>query len=223
MTEGINHPGSLWNRILRVARTEGAQGLARRVVARAKEGVRLLYCYLLVYRLAGGAAAPQARVDLEIEEVTPAKQNVLHELAQIYQVPEAENGILDQLADDESCFVGRVNGRIAGYVWIRRAGVVREFKETLFSLDTDEVYYHDAYVLPEMRGNNIYTAMKAFTGQVMARVYGKQRAISFVRHDNKSSLSASRKLGAQCIGRIGYIKVFGKRFRYLIRHRPGSF
>lgn len=183
----------------------------------------MLYCYLLVYPLDSGGALPQAQVDLQIERLTPNNPETLHELAQIYRVPAEEEGILNRLADNEVCFLGMVDGRIIGYVWIRHTGVVREFRETLFTLASDEVYYHDAYVLPEMRGKNIYTTMKARTGQIMAEQYGKRRAISFVRYDNHASLNASRKLGAQRIGRIGYVKLFGKRIRYLIRHRPGSF
>lgn len=223
LIERTSHSASLWNRILHIVRTEGPRGFARRVAERGKDSIHWMYCYLLSYSLDSGAALPQAQVDFQLESLSPDDPGALRELVQIYRVPAEEQKILDRLENDELCFLAKVDGRIVGYVWIRHTGTVKEYNETLFTLAPDEVYYHDAYVLPEMRAKNIYTTMKALTGQIMAQRYGKRRAISFVRYDNHSSLGASRKLGAQRVGRIGYLKLFGKRHRYLIRHRPGPF
>lgn len=213
-------PGSLWGRMVRVTRAEGWQGIARRVRARARQLFRLEYHYMLAYPLERLDSAPAAKTPLQIEVLSPEDGETIRELVGMYGVPADEQGLLERLRQKEYCYLGRVDGRLVSYLWVLYDGDVREYGKTLYHMQPDEIYFHDAYTVPEQRGKNIMVALSVAIGRDMAARLGKKRIVKYVRRDNTASLNLSRKFAEDQIGWVGFIKVLGRRLPFYIPIQP---
>jgi len=216
----LEHKASIPARLTNVVRKEGVRGLVRYVLNRRKYIFWMNKSYLLSYPLSVDMPIPQTEMELKVERVTLEDQDVIRELVEMYQFPTRVESLEKRMRQGKLCYVGRVNGKIVGYVWVHLQGPVQEYERTIIRLKKDEVYNHDAYVIPQLRGKKLYPALKAQAGRLIAQEFRKTKMISYVLFTNTASYNASRKLGVQRIGYFGYYKLFGRRFHYLIRHRP---
>jgi hypothetical protein len=96
---------------------------------------------------------------------------------------------------------------------------VREYYNDLLHLRPGEIYIHDAYTIPQMRGQNIYPLLKAFGSRELGQRYGAKSVLSYVKMRNHASLNASRKLGGKKVGWFGYFRIFGKNVPLVVRFK----
>jgi GNAT superfamily N-acetyltransferase len=216
----VSDAPSLLRRAVGVARSEGPAGVLRRLRAYRKEKFGLAHSILLTQPICLDDAPPRVPAGLVVERLDPADGAALHALEAAYGTPATVEGFLSRLAQQEICYLARLNGRIVGYLWVCYGDRVTEYGRTLFRMALNEIYYHNVYVVPEQRGQNICPYLTAIAGAELAREMGKTEAVLFIRWNNYSSLNASRKMGAMKVGRIGYLRLFGRKLHFLFRHRP---
>lgn len=219
MTAKTQPSPSFLRRTLRVARTEGARGIARRFTARLRRHFRWVYGYLILQHLEGEAPVLPPVDGLRIERLGPGDRQAIEELAPFFEDIYGPEALLARLVKNEHCYLARVDGRLAGCLWVQYSGPVREFGRVLFELAPGEMYLKDAFVHPDMRGRNIYPMMMVASAREMA-AEGKKTAMAFVRWKNRSSINASRKMSARRAGAIGYLRIFGRRFPFFFRYPP---
>lgn len=211
---------AIWKRIVRVLLGEGPRGVVHRVQDRIHSHFAYHGGYLVACPITRNGELPPNPLAVQVTQISEKDPGILQELVQIYEPEYSEGMILTRWQQQRLLgFVGRVNGEAVGCVWVNPSGAVQEFNRPLFRLAADEVYYKDAMVKPAWRGKNIYPLIKAFSGQILLEQYGKKTALSFIQYSNKASLNASRKLGGQRIGYILLLKLFRRRFNFLIRTR----
>jgi len=99
------------------------------------------------------------------------------------------------LARNWQAYVARLDTRIVGAMFISRDYIVCHNKR-IWPLSEDERYSAEALVLPQFRGNKIFTLLKvqAYSEQ---RAAGVQRIFNMPRHDNGPSLRVHRNIGAR--------------------------
>jgi hypothetical protein len=208
---------SVWARAMRVAREEGIKGVILRIVDRGKSEFKFQLYYLLAYPLNANGIPLKTRTPTQVEIISPEDETTIRELVSIYGVSTTEKDILNRLRKKDDCYISRVDGRIAGYIWINyRDKVVTDRGKTIYTIHPDEVYLYDAYVVPEQRGKEIYPLLTEVAGQKIAQQFGKKRIVLDVLYHNTASLNASRKLGQQHIGWLFAGKAFGKRFTFVL-------
>ncbi|MBI2368767.1 MAG: GNAT family N-acetyltransferase [Deltaproteobacteria bacterium] len=125
-------------------------------------------------------------------------------------------GVEERLDKGDRCCVGVREDRVAGYCWLGRGEVsVAEIHRSIL-VAPDEVYYYDAYTVPECRGQNIFPALLARMLEA-DRAQGLARALIFAMSTNHPSRRAISKAGFQHFRDVEMITVLGLSF---YRMRP---
>jgi len=99
------------------------------------------------------------------------------------------------LARGWQAYVARLDTRIVGAMFISQDYILCHNKR-IWPLSEDERYSAEALVLPQFRGNKIFTLLKvqAYSEQ---RAAGVRRIFNMPRHDNGPSLRVHRNIGAR--------------------------
>ena len=204
----------------RIVRAEGLRGLLARLDERRRKHFRLVPCWIISYAIDPAAPLPRPQVDVEIRLLDPADHAAAEDLARIYRVPASAQGILDRMRDRDYCFAAYAAGSPVAYAWFSYKDTVQEFDTDFLRLQPGEVYIHDAYTVPSLRGQSIFPLIKAHGAREMARLRGARSVLSYVKIQNKPSLRASRKLGGRRVGWFLYLRLFGRHMPLELRHKP---
>jgi hypothetical protein len=204
-------------RIINVMQSEGIEGVLHRVASRVNHVISLRRLYLYYYTLYPEMPIPPVKTAVQFQVIAPSDLATLYETASLYGAPTSYEVMQQRMNLGEFCYIGKVDGKVAAYVWFRISGLVQESGMTLYTLKPEDVYIHDAYTIQEQRGKNIYPAMKAIAGRDMAVKYNKKRMISIIERDNRSSLKSTAKLGETYFGWIGWLKIFKKRYPFRLK------
>ncbi len=114
-----------------------------------------------------------------------------------------------------------VDGRI---VHVRVVAVEKAFNgylDIVFPLSPREVYFYEAYTLPEYRGKRISPAASLWVAAEMRKA-GYERVLAFIYPHNRPAIQANVRGGFRQVGHIGYVEVLGVR-RYFYWSRGGGF
>lgn len=207
-------------KVVRVVRREGLSGIAARFRERWRKYFRFISCWLVSYDIDMKGPLPQAKKPVVIRELLPEDSAGVNALVRIYNVTADAPGILGRMRDSEHCYVAYLDNRPVSYAWFSRKEWVREYYNDLLHLRPGEIYIHDAYTIPELRGQNIYPLLKAQGARELAQRSGAKSVLSYVKVQNHASLNASRKLGGKKVGWFGYLRFFGKHIPLVVRFKP---
>lgn len=204
-------------RVVRVMRSEGLSGVFARLRERRQKYFRFISCWLVSYDIDMDGPLPTAKQPVEIRELLPDDDAGIKALIRMYRVPADAPGILGRMLDSEHCYAAYLDGKIVSYTWFSRKEWVREYYNDLLCLQPGEIYIHDAYTIPELRGQNIYPLLKALASRDLAERFGAKKVLSYVKVQNIASLNASRKLGGMKVGWFGYMRLFARHVPLVIR------
>lgn len=161
---------------------------------------------LLVRDAAGPVRPRQARVALELRPLTGWEQRDL--------VPrDRHSRVRAFLARGDEGFIGLVDGRFAGWVWLSRVSHRDPYSGLRIRLAPDEAYAYALWIAPEDRPHGVaavlMTAMltAVATDPALTRVYG------WVDQRNRESEVLLRLLGferAQEVRRLHLLHRFGR-------------
>lgn len=207
-------------RVVRVVRQEGLSGIIARLRERWHKYFRFFSCWLVAYDIDMDRPLPEPKKPVVIRELLPEDSAGVDALVRMYKVPADAPGIIGRMRDSEHCYVAYLDERPVAYTWFSRKEWVREYYNDLIHLKPGEIYIHDAYTVPDLRGNNIYPLLKGHAFRDLARRYGVKSVISYVKVRNHASLNASRKLGGKKVGWFGYLRFFGKHVPLVFRFKP---
>lgn len=220
-----NRP-SLLRRVFLYIRRHGITHLPARIWKSIKTRPSFNAGVLLSYPISSDMILPPKPESIQVEKLSADDLEALRMMASYEQQDKNDVPTTYQLRipGGEICYIVRVDGKLATYVWV----AVRERISTSlggqFLLKPDELYLYEALTLPEYRGRGYYPFLKAYACREMAAEYNRRAALSLVRWNNKSSLRASEKLGnVKRLGTIGVVRIFGYRFNFYwppaMRHR----
>lgn len=210
---------------VRVLQEEGPGGLKARVGERVRRG--RLHVHLFVFGCTGSqeTAALPATIDLEVKRITLDDGDEIDELTRIdeWKIPRWVTE--EKLREGWFCYAAKHMGRIVASAWtILNDGFEDVYMMRTFTLGPDEVYYWRVYCVAEFRGKAIVPYLLHRIRLDMAHHYGRTNVLVLSRTTNKQMLNVYKKTGWECVGRAGFIEVFGLRFHYLLgRHAfPGT-
>ncbi len=183
-TEASVPPG-FFRRIRGVLRNEGTRGLAARGVARFYRRI-----YLLKRSLADPIAPGVARIPIVIEIF--CETDLVNYAA--YRDAQSAQMARQFLADGRTGFLAHHEGKIVGDAWATDKPVVVGQIMAVLLLKPGEIYFFDAFTLPEFRGQSIAPALSAFMLQYYANL-GFKNAIRATRPSNAAALKAHAKSG----------------------------
>lgn len=216
--------GTIIRRALDTFRAEGLRGVWRKTQSRfswlyKRLSMKPVYRRALVMWLPLTDDLPiiEPKIPVTFEELT---ESAFDELISVRPYLTKER-ILLRLEAGHRCYVARFNGRIvhSRFVAVEKAYAI--YLRTAIPLSPHEVYFYDAYTVPEYRGNGICPAVARFVGGEM-RQLGYRQAVAFILPDNHPSLRVWFKLGGQKKGYIGFVELFGAR-RYFYRVKDRGF
>lgn len=108
----------------------------------------------------------------------------------------------------DSVFTAYVRGRVVGYLFAARESAWIGEIDTRLRIQSEDVYFYDAFTCPQFRGKHIYTWLLACTARHY-RQQGYERALIFTTSANHASRKAIRRAGFSCYQRIRYYDAWG--------------
>lgn len=125
----------------------------------------------------------------------------------------------ERLEKADRCCVGVREERVVGYCWLGRGEVsIAEISRSIL-VAPDEVYYYDAYTVPECRGQSIFPALLVRMLEA-DRAQGLARALIFAMSTNHASRRAISKAGFQQFRDVEMLTVLGLPFYRMRPLRP---
>ena len=170
----------------------------------------------------------ELRLDRELISIEPRVPASIHWIgpgewdAVIALRPFLTEEVIRLRLDNGHRFCGvEVDGRI---VHVRVVAVGKAFNgylDIVFPLSPREVYFYEAYTLPEYRGKSISPAASLWAAGEMRKA-GYERVLAFLHPHNRPAIGANTREGFQQVGHIGYVELLGVR-RYFYWARDGGF
>lgn len=114
-----------------------------------------------------------------------------------------------------------VDGRIVHVRVVAVGKAFNGFLDIVFPLSPREVYFYEAYTLPEYRGKRISPAAALWTAAEM-RKDGYERVLALLYPHNEPAIRANSREGFRQVGHFGYVEALGVR-RYAYWARGGGF
>ncbi len=173
-------------RLADIWRREGAKGLWFRALARL--GYRRWHRY--VRPLAEPATAGPPGVPIEI--VTLEAAGAAEYVALRADATEAE--YRQRRRAGQACWAARHSGRLAAVKWVRCDAIEVPYLRRAFPLAPGEIYLHDMYTSPQLRGRHVQSVLSA---GIFAhyRARGYDRAVALVSPANRSSIASMTRTG----------------------------
>jgi GNAT superfamily N-acetyltransferase len=177
------------------------------VVASATRPLRRRVELTLLYRFDLRAAVPDVRADVAVEMMLATARDV--DEAALLTGADRRQTFRDRLADGMACYVARVDGRVVAYNWTW----FRSAREGMDAIDigAGEIYTHDAFTVPHLRGRKIHTETLAYMLRA-AKEQGYRDAFTMVSALNPWSRKTLVRLGWRRSGQVLRVKV-GDGFR----------
>lgn len=194
---------------MRRPRISACRNLAFALAAWATRPIRrrIELTYLFHFDLRGPVPAFRAEVPVEMKAATAAE---VEEAARLTSVDRRAT-FRRRLDDGMACYLARIGGRIVAYNWTWvRSG--REGMDAIV-LRPGEIYTHDAFTVPDLRGRKIHTETLAFILRA-AQAQGYLDAFTMVSVLNRRSRKTQTRLGWRLSGRVLRVKI-GNDFRLL--------
>lgn len=200
------------NQMLTVYDADRIKGLMKRILNRLRDKPQLELAYHILANL-NEIQAPQAKIDVEIKEVSVTDDKYLDELATIPSPSYSKAQIVKFLSEDRRCYVVLYDDHVVCSYWVLRKGF--KYYRDLVLADNEE-YQLSGYTLPEFRGKGLMPYLVAVTSQWRSRITPNLHAIGNVAINNKSQLRSVKKQGFSRVGFVGFVRMFGFRFHFLI-------
>ena len=168
---------------------------------------RIELTYLYHFDLRGPVPAFRAAVPVEMKLATVAE---VEEAARLTRMDWQEK-FRSRLGNGMACYVARIGLRVVAYNWTwPRSG--REGMDAI-ELEPGEVYTHDAFTVPDLRGRKIHTETLSFMLRAV-QDQGYRDAYTMASVLNRRSRKTLTRLGWRLSGRVLRIKIGGD-FRLL--------
>ena len=114
-------------------------------------------------------------------------------------------------------YVGKLDGKIVYTLLVAIDKAYIGYLGLAFPLSPYEVYFGEAYTIPEYRGNHLHPVCMSFMSRTM-RQLGYRHAVEFVYPHNQPALRSGYKVGFERKGYLGFVEGFGiRRYFYLVR------
>jgi GNAT superfamily N-acetyltransferase len=173
-------------------------------VVSSELGLDRYYVRVLLFQRDITRSAPAIRADIPLELRDLAEDEIAGYCRQRTDPDEAE--VRRRLADGYRCLVSWSDGRIIGEIWLGYGELWLGKLERRIRLSPDDVYVYHSFVIPELRGRNVGTARARLLGEHL-RKEGSRRLVYTVAPHNRPGLGTPAKLGAECLGSVGYLRV----------------
>lgn len=209
--------GGIIRRALYTYQTEGLRGVWRK--SRNRLAKQPQYRRLLVLELPFTDALPiiEPKVPATFEELAPADVDELIALR-----PYLTRWVIEQrLEAGHRFYVAKLNGRIVHTRLVAVNKAYIGYLKLAFPLSPREVYFGEAYTVPEFRRQGLHSACLSFVSRLM-RQSGYHHAIALVYPRNRPALRSLEKVGFRRRGIIGFVSLLGA-YRYFYWARQGGF
>jgi GNAT superfamily N-acetyltransferase len=192
----IGGPPLTLGRLAAIWRSEGPKGLWFRALAWV--GYRRWDCF--ARPLAPSEVFREPGVPIEIAALEPDDAAEYVSLR-----PEATlTDYRERLRAGQVCWAARRAGRLIAVKWVRFDAIEVPYLERPFPLAPGEIYLHDMFTSPDMRGQHVQSAISA---RIFARyrAQGYSRSVGLVSPANRSSLASLIRTGYR---RTGWVSLF---------------
>jgi len=116
---------------------------------------------------------------------------------------------------NDVCFIGEINGTVAGYIWINKKNYHFERKLNYMIECNDGIYYYDALTLPEFRSQGLWSALMAEVLQFRNKLK-LTKIYCIVRYSNELSLKVHKLYGFKIEQKVFYLSFMGIKFHYIL-------
>jgi GNAT superfamily N-acetyltransferase len=205
MGDGIIH------RALHTYRAGGVCGIWQKVQNRLS--MKPVYRRLLVLDLpfTDDFSAVEPEVPVTFRELKPSDFGELIALRPYL----TEEVIRLRLSAGHRVYVATLGGRIVSTLLVAIDKAYIGYLKIAFPLSQREVYFGEAYTIPEYRGKRIHPACMLFASRQMYQL-GYQHGVAFVFPRNRPALCSHGRIGFQKKGFIGFVEGFGiSRYVYI--------
>lgn len=210
-------PGGFASLVKGYFRKYGLLGAAHRLVSGLRVRPVHRWGFLIDCPLDVRASLPPVDIDLVFSDLRPGELAGVVEMLQASDRPVSREQLQARFARGDRCFVTRHAGQVVAHVWMSASYFhISEIGQTL-ALAADEIYFYDLYTAPEWRGHGIAPYLIAAGGLVFQRERGTHTARCLVMAWNNPSLQAMRKVGGIRVARMGYVKLLGLNFHYVVK------
>jgi len=197
-------------------RAEGLKGVWRK--ARNHLSRKPMYRRLLVLELPFTEDFPviEPKIPAKFEELQPSDYDELIALRPFL----TEEVIRLRLEAGHHLYVAKLNGRIVHSRAVAIGKAYIGYLEIAFPLSSREVYFYEAFTVPDYRRNHLHSACISQVSRTMHRL-GYQHGVAFVYPHNLLALRSLTKMGCQKKGYVGFVEGLGIR-RYFYRAEDGG-
>ena len=157
---------------------------------------------LRVYERSLEVPAPPVTLPAGVELVVMDRDHVTADLRDRWH-PEAEQ----RLREGQACVVARHGTEVVAYCWLTRTPVLVDEVGHAVVLAPDEVYYYDAFTVPEWRGRGLFLAVLSH-GLALARTWGAKRALIFADTKNAASRRVIERAGFEIVHTVSRVALW---------------
>ncbi len=209
----VQPPPGLADRMWGYLRRKGWRGLIRQMAVGIRQKPALVdgYVVSIPNPPAQRSALPEG---LAVREIRTGDDALIRQVTKECGFQYPEPVIRARLARGDVGFAILREERAVGYTWTSVKDFHIDALGVRFQMAADEYYTYDTFVLPELRGQRLHHHLTTFRARAMQDHYQKSRGLGFVYTNNRASLRAWKKAGADRIAHMGYLKLFGLRFHY---------
>jgi GNAT superfamily N-acetyltransferase len=143
----------------------------------------------------------QSRIALEIRELKSADLSLARQINR----PSEARAFARRLDRGHVGFLALHEGQPAGYAWAC-AEIDPTLERVNLKLDPGDVFCTNAYTVSAHRGQGVQTALTLARLRLF-RDLGYRRALTIIEVCNYPSLAVWRKVGAQAIGRMTFLRI----------------
>ncbi len=208
-----------------IPKNDSTPSIMRRVVRRLRKccSATHLFTYSLT---AGEMGEPQrdqpspgtqggVRVPLEFKRILLSDDMEIDAIADIdpWRIPKSVS--IDMLREGWVCLVAKKQGRVVACTWATVNDFTDQYLNRAFVLGPLEAYHWRGFCAAHCRGEGVFPQLLAYATGYIKSSYGKTSHLAIVRVKNEPIKHCLAKIGWRCVGRLGFVQVFGLRVHYL--------
>lgn len=203
-------------RVRSVIHRHGYRGAVLRVMTALQQKPTHRTGFFLIRRLDSGKISDfhLDLPDITIQRVLAKDVDLLTQMERMGQYLNTYHWLMDRLNQGDVCYAACQRARLVGYLWISIHQFIVPHLGRQFMVNPDEIYYYDAFTIPEYRGKGINPALAQYSSIEASREYGRVYGLYYVQAENRSSLKVMEKIGAVRGARVGRVDLWGLRFYY---------
>ena len=200
--------------LARAYRGRGTRAVAFLLAQRACRSLRIELEWFTLVAKGAAEERPQAAGASDFIWASPSD---VRELAAVFD--RSKRMLLDRFAAGDRCAVMARDGEIVACIWFR-TGAYQE-RGLIFEPGREDCWIFDAHVVPDHRGERLFTTLWAAAAADLARE-GVTRIVGAIDVVNQSSMKAAVRHGARPFCSIIVVGACGVRFRRERRSGQGS-